>query len=206
MDHSRSIVSRDFAPVRRHDRSGPVVALVERPLIELPPTVGASDCQDWIDRAKHEAEACLKRTNFSQQANANACNADGSPGPCGEVLRTVCLGGVNAAAIPAPGSGEIVIEIEANFMPVMLQVDPAAIAGNTGARVTEIKYGPASKLINPFVLLAQFDVTGLTGGYRLKHPIFLTAGQKIRLTVFTPVGGFAADTLVINAFGYTDSP
>jgi hypothetical protein len=91
----------------------------------------------------------------------------------------------------------------------MLQVDPQALVGFPGARATSINYGPTSKLINQFVLLAGFDVTSLTGGYRLTHSVFLTAGQTITISVFNPAASpnaFAPDALVINAFGFTDAP
>jgi hypothetical protein len=173
------------------------------------PVVGGGMC-DWIDAARAEAEKCIPA---GSPALANACGVDanGNPtrGGCATLLREVSLGGSNTGAIAPGASGTITIPIQANFKPLMLQVDPQALVGFAGARATAISYGPTSKLINQFVLLAGFDVTSLTGGYRLGHERFLTAGQTISVTVFNPASSanaFAADSLVINAFGFTDSP
>jgi len=212
---SRVIVSRDIAPPARRAfrhplRSAPLVALVGG-AIELPPTIG-SDCDSWIDRAKEDAARCLQATNISQNVVARGCGVDANGhamrGPCGSLLREVALGGANAVAIPAGGSGLIRIPIEANFKPLMIQVDPGQLTTRGGARLTSVKYGPTSKLINQFVLLAQSDVTSTTGGYRLPHDIFLTAGQFVDLIVFIPATAtpFAIDELVLNVFGFTDAP
>jgi len=212
---SRIIVSRDLPPpsaarrMFRHRNVAIVPGLAA--LLEKPPVVGA-DCDGWIDRAKTEAEKCLSATNISQNMAVRGCGVDatGHPmrGPCGSLLREVALGGSNPGVIAPGGSGIVTIPIEANFKPLMIQVDPLQLTTRGGARLTSVLYGPTAKLINQFVLLAQSDVTATTGGYRLPHDIFLTAGQTIKLTVFIPATAvaFAADELVLNVFGFTDAP
>lgn len=209
----RPIIGRDNPrPIVRPAFASSVALAPARSLerIQLAaPVMGGGQC-DWIDAAKAEAERCLPA---GSPALNNGCGVgpNGEPmrGPCNPMLREVSLGGSNTAAIAPGATGVITIPIQANFMPLMLQVDPQALVGFSGARATAINYGPTSKLINQFVLLAGFDVTSLTGGYRLTHSRFLTAGQTITISVFNPAASanaFAIDALVINAFGFTDAP
>jgi hypothetical protein len=208
----RPILGRDtHRPVTRAHAS-PIALAPARALDRIQiaaPVMGGGSC-DWIDAAKREAEMCLPPSSPARNA-ACGVDANGMPvrGPCNPALREVSLGGSNVAAIAPGATGVITIPIQANFMPLMLQVDPQALVGFPGARATSINYGPTSKLINQFVLLAGFDVTSLTGGYRLTHSVFLTAGQTITISVFNPAASpnaFAPDALVINAFGFTDAP
>lgn len=206
----RPILGRDnFRP----SHASPVALAPARALAriqEAAPVIGGGSC-DWIDAARMEAERCLPANSPALAANQCGVGPNGEPvrGPCATLLREVSLGGANVGAIAPGATGIITIPIQANFKPLMLQVDPQVLVGFGGARATFVNYGPTSKLINQFVLLAGFDVTSLTGGYRLPHSTFLTAGQTITIGVFNPassVNAFAPDSLVINAFGFTDAP